>query len=279
MNHRLRKDTIRHPLFHILAAAAAGILFLLITSCSSIPFLEDAADSADSRQTEPQSASRAESPRPTATIGQVFRESSEAKKPSDARLAGAQSVSGLSPRRQRLYDGARRVLGRNELTINGKGFPLDCTGVVMAIYWYAGIDITKDFSRYQGNGVRRLYMSLRERGLLYDPAAPQIGDIIFWDNTYDRNRDGKWNDELTHVGMVVRVYNNGTVDYIHHNYVKGVVLERMTLNYPDTHILEHNDKNYLLNSQLRMKRDRHINPAYWLSSHLYRAFGRGYEID
>ena len=82
---------------------------------------------------------------------------------------------------------------------------MDCTGTVLAIYYYAGIDLARDFNKYSGNGVTRLYKSLQAQKLLYETRYPVTGDIIFWDNTYDRNEDGRWNDTLTHVGITAGV--------------------------------------------------------------------------
>ena len=93
-----------------------------------------------------------------------------------------------------LGEGARRMIGRRHLVVRGRTFPYDCTGLVLAIYWYAGIDLARDFAQYSGNGVARLYRSLERQNLLYSSTRPATGDVIFWDNTYDRNGDGAWND-------------------------------------------------------------------------------------
>jgi hypothetical protein len=46
-------------------------------------------------------------------------------------------------------------------------------------------------------------------------SSPQPGDLVFFRNTYDRNRDGKLNDGLTHVGVVESVAADGTVSFVH----------------------------------------------------------------
>ncbi|MBA7535634.1 hypothetical protein ES705_27892 [subsurface metagenome] len=48
-----------------------------------------------------------------------------------------------------LAEGAGYVLGRSRLEIRGKEFRLDCTGVVLAIYYYAGLDLARDFAKIQ----------------------------------------------------------------------------------------------------------------------------------
>lgn len=172
----------------------------------------------------------------------------------------------------RLVEGAGKVLGARRLDIGGREYPLDCTGTIMAIYAYAGIDLQSPMMRFSGNGVTRLYRYLESLDLLYSSDTPLPGDLVFWDNTYDRNNDGKWNDTLTHVGMVVAVDGDGTVHYVHHNYRKGIVLARMNLLQPDSVV----QGNKQLNSAMRM-RDGKVYPL-WLSSHLYRELGKGWEL-
>lgn len=179
----------------------------------------------------------------------------------------------LSETQVRLLSGAEEVLGARRLVYNGRSYPLDCTGVVQAIYARAGIDLQTPLNSYRGNGVARLNAYLQDQGFLYSTALPAPGDLIFWDNTYDRNGDGLWNDLLTHVGMVVAVDEAGNIDYIHHNYRRGIVLARMNLLKPDT-VAEGDIR---VNSAMRM-RDGQVHPL-WLSSHLYRELGRGYLLE
>ncbi|WP_319559454.1 CHAP domain-containing protein [Marispirochaeta sp.] len=186
----------------------------------------------------------------------------------------ASAVTGgdLTETQIRLVEGAGKVLGARRLKIRGRQYPLDCTGTIMAIYAYAGIDLQTPITQFSGNGVTRLYRYIESRDLLYSSDLPLPGDLIFWDNTYDRNNDGAWNDTLTHVGMVVAVDSDGTIHYIHHNYRKGIVIAHMNLLNPDTVSL--GDKR--LNSAMRM-RDGKVYPL-WLSSHLYRELGKGWKL-
>ncbi|MBN1835188.1 MAG: CHAP domain-containing protein [Spirochaetales bacterium] len=193
-----------------------------------------------------------------------------------AARARLSSVAEVARVQEKLAEGGRYVLGRRELVIRGRRFNMDCTGAVLAIYYYAGIDLSRDFDRYSGGGVMRLYQSLEARDLVYDSRAPATGDIIFWDNTYDRNGDGQWNDGLTHVGMVMAAGEDGTIEYVHLNYRKGIVIEYMNLNSPDVHQNLERGSVQIVNSPMRMKQKDQGHPERWLSSQLYRNLGMGY---
>ena len=186
------------------------------------------------------------------------------------------TAKGSQEIRQKLAEGGNYVLGKRELIIRGKRFNMDCTGAVLAIYYYAGIDLTRDFNKYSGNGVTRLFKSLEAEELLYNTRYPVTGDIIFWDNTYDRNEDGRWNDTLTHVGMVMNVSPDGDVEYVHLNYRKGIIIENMNLRQPEIHQQMEKGQMKIINSPMRMKQQGKAHPENWLSGQLFKIFGMGY---
>lgn len=194
----------------------------------------------------------------------------------DERLEKSADTGELTPVQKQLVEGAEKFVRTGELTARGRTFRKDCTGTVLAIYWYAGIDLVSPLSRYSGNGVKRLYSYLEDLNLLYSPELPAPGDIVFWDDTYDRNEDGKVNDPYTHAGVVVSRAGDGTVRYIHYNYRRGIVVERMNLYRPHVHSVKRNGERVVLNSPMRMRG----SPKYdkTLASELIRSFGMGYRI-
>ncbi len=180
----------------------------------------------------------------------------------------------LSETQRLLVEEAHRIIGVEELFVKGKSFNIDCSGTVMAIYWYAGIDLAKAFPGYSGGGTERIYKYLRDKELLYKTKIPAPGDIIFWDNTYDKNGNGKLDDYLTHMGMVVSVDDDGNIEYIHENYRKGIILAKMNLFKPDEYYEVVDGKKIVLNDPMRMRGSPESKD--WLSSQLYRHFGMGY---
>jgi len=174
----------------------------------------------------------------------------------------------LSETQEKVVEGANWALGRTTLNVNGRIFNLDCSGTVMAVYYYAGIDLSRDFGKYSGGGTSRIYQYLDDKKLLYNTLNPVPGDIIFWDNTFDSNGDGIRNDYLTHMGIVVEVSELGTITYLHEHYKKGIILETMNLVIPDD--LEEN-------SAMRMRGTG--MEGGWLASHLYRESAMGYKLE
>jgi hypothetical protein len=183
---------------------------------------------------------------------------------------------GLTSVQQKLVEGARKFVQTGRLSARGRSFRKDCTGTVLAIYWYAGIDLVSPLSRYSGNGVKRLHSYLNDLNLLYTPRLPAPGDIVFWDDTYDRNGDGLVNDSFTHAGVIISVNENGTVKYVHYNYRRGIVIERMNLHRPHVHTEKRNGKRVIINSPMRMRGAPEYDKT--LASELIRNFGKGYRI-
>ncbi|TVR00395.1 MAG: CHAP domain-containing protein [Spirochaetaceae bacterium] len=192
--------------------------------------------------------------------------------------ASSKRPEALEERRQRVVEAAGSLVGRARIEVEGQRFPWDCTGVVLAAYSIAGIDLSEEFASRVGNGVARLYEIAVDHNVLSNRDEPQPGDLLFWDDTFDRSRNGRWGDQLTHVAIVVGVDEYGTISFVHHNYRRGIVIETMNLRHPDVHMAETDNGSAVMNSPMRMRRDRHIQPESWLASHLYRNAAELYRI-
>lgn len=204
--------------------------------------------------------------------------SSQSSKTDVTRKPGIGKGSGASPAgeqpllvpaktdgQKRIVEAAKSLLGRTNLRFEKARFFSDCSGFVLAAYYLGGVDLRKEFDRQSGNGVRRLYQIALSHRLVFTQNLPAPGDILFWDNTYDANGDGKWNDELTHAGIVVASYSDGKVDYIHYHVRLGIVQERMNLRHPNEEAF---------NAPMRIKEAGNPRPEKWLAAQLYRASGR-----
>jgi hypothetical protein len=191
----------------------------------------------------------------------------------------SESAPGPDETQKRIAAEALGLVGRPNLVFTGRSFPSDCSGTVMAALYNAGIDVTEEYGSFDGNGVRRLDRIAVSHGLDYDLPLPELGDVIYWDNTFDKNGDLQWNDELTHTGIVVGVNADGTISYVHYDYRRGIVVAYMNLLYPQSRygILPDGTK-VEINSPLRMNSHRYLNLDQYLSSQLFRGFGRLHQL-
>ncbi len=184
----------------------------------------------------------------------------------------------ITPLHETVFEQAYNLLDKQPdsiVYVNGRKFKLDCIGTVAAIFFGAGIDILEGsgaVAKAGDNGVTILYKLLKQKNAIYRTNYPKVGDVIFWDNTWDRNNDGRFgNDPLTHVGIVTKIDDDGTIHYVHENYVYGVVVEYMNL-YRPKDVRDENGK--ILNSALYMNSSETKKLGHpWLSGDLFREFG------
>lgn len=133
-------------------------------------------------------------------------------------------------RGRRIAASASRLVGLKTLTRVTRQVPDDCTGVPRYVYRKYGIDLMDVESRPGENGVTLIHRRARKAGALHK-RTPRPGDLVFFRETYDRNRDGRRNDGLTHVGIVEKVEKDGTIVFVHRGS-KGVSRARMNLKTP-----------------------------------------------
>jgi hypothetical protein len=115
----------------------------------------------------------------------------------------------------------------------GSGVPDDCSGLVRLAYQKAGIDLVNHGFLDGENAVTAIFRRAEARGAIHQ-RRPRPGDLVFFRETYDRNRDGQRNDGLTHIAVVESLETDGTVTFIHRGS-KGIARSRMNLLFPRTH--------------------------------------------
>ena len=125
---------------------------------------------------------------------------------------------------------ARSLLGQASVKWPGQRFPDDCSGLVLGVYASVGVPLT-GLARPGDNGVTAVWRWTSARGRLFRTGRPDPGDLVFFHDTYDRDRDGKLDDGLTHVALVESVQPDGTVSIIH-RVSRGVMRYRMNVDHP-----------------------------------------------
>lgn len=151
---------------------------------------------------------------------------------------------------------ALALRGQNELVVNGTAFRFDCSGFVLAAYTLADIELS-------GN-TRSLFEQASNSERL--SSAPSIGDMVFFDNTYDRNKNGRLDDSLSHIAIVVGIDADGTIHMVHLGG-SGITDLTMNLQHASTH---KSPGGKVWNSYLRINKKGEKSPR--LTGQLYRSF-------
>ena len=116
-------------------------------------------------------------------------------------------VSTGTRRGRRVAKAAEGFLGKKRMTVHGKKYRYDCSGMVCAAHVKAGLNLS-------GN-TRSMYEYAKDVGVFHKRKRPDVGDVAFFDNTWDRNKNGRRDDRLTHIAIVEKVERDGTITLIH----------------------------------------------------------------
>jgi len=174
----------------------------------------------------------------------------------------------------RLAARAATMLGhRAAFTLGGERFQADCSGFVAWVYQAEGVPLRRLGARAapdERSAVAAAYFAARAWGVVFGGGGewPRPGDLVFFRDTYDRNRDGRFDDPFTHVGIVEGIDEDGTVSFIHRGS-RGVARGAMTLARPSERRDEHGRE---LNSILR--RGRAKADGSTLAGRLFMGYAR-----
>ena len=154
----------------------------------------------------------------------------------------------------------------------GERFGADCTGFVQAVYAAEGIPLRRLMEAAapdERSGVTAALRAMERYGVVFAGGGerPAPGDLVFWNDTWDRNGNGDADDPLTHVGLVEYVVD-GTVVFLHRGS-RDVARGVMTLDRPDARAAN----GLLANTPIRTRGAR-PRGAPALAGELFAAFGR-----
>ncbi len=151
------------------------------------------------------------------------------------------------PEVRRVLDAALSLFGAAKVVVRGKRFRSDCSGFVTACWYAAPRELTDDRAAGR-SGTEQIFDTVKRRGRVVPANAVRPGDLVFFHNTYDRNRNGARDDRFTHVALVESVDPDGTVHYAH--YASGRV-KRGVLNPRHPAVARDPDSGKVWNSFLR----------------------------
>lgn len=174
------------------------------------------------------------------------------------------------PRQTALAKTAVRFVGQSRVQVDGRNYAPDCSGFVRGVYASQRVDLYGELGELDGgNGVGRIFTHVLQHGRIHYGPTVHPGDLVFFHNTWDFNRDGLPNDPLTHVGVVEKVDRDGTVVFVS-SVSAGIKRYRMNLKHPDTY---KTPDGRILNDFLRRKHMGDARGTYYLAGRLFAAFG------
>lgn len=149
---------------------------------------------------------------------------------------------------------------RHYLSVTPPG-PPKCTTYVHHVFLKVGVDVD--------GAPADMWDRAITLGTTHHRSRPSPGDIVFFDQTFDRNGNHRLDDPLTHVGVVLSVDEEGTITVAHGGATHGTGTFRMNLEHPDT--LKGPD-GQTWNSNLRVQRASDPPGTKYLASALWRGF-------
>jgi cell wall-associated NlpC family hydrolase len=171
---------------------------------------------------------------------------------------------------------ARRLVGGRDVRVGGRSFRSDCSGLVRGAFSVLDIDVMGlSPATANPNGVAMIHRYFEAFGENHGGLLPSPGDVVYFDNTWDRNGNGRLDDPLTHVGLVDEVRPDGQFFVIHRSS-RGVVRDPMNLLRPHDHL---DGEGRECNARLRLKHRRDPPDTPRLMSELFAGFGTLRAVD
>lgn len=173
--------------------------------------------------------------------------------------------------RKRLAQVAQNAVGKPRLIWGNLSFRGDCSGTVRAIFSKAHIPLGGIIKTRRDNDVKIIYRWIKKYGEIFT-TNPEVGDLIFFHNTYDRTRNGHMDDPLTHIGVVEKV-EGSTIHFVHH-LGHSIIRSRMDLSFPK--MVFHPQNGHRINHILRRAQGGY--KAY-TAAELFAGFGRPVKVQ
>ena len=123
------------------------------------------------------------------------------------------------------------------------------------------------FSDTAAANIPALYRECRTEGETFQSNRPNIGDLVFFHNTYDANEDGRNNNWYTLVGVIEDIHQDGTVKFVTH---RGERVETHTLNLDE--LSQQHAGQREINSKLRTKSSDDAPFTQYLAGQLFAGF-------
>lgn len=165
---------------------------------------------------------------------------------------------------------AREHVGATTINVRGTPFRYDCSNFIRGMFSVLDVDLFALGSENTGaNGVSLIFKFMERYGENHFRQLPSAGDVIYFDNTWDKNGNGRLDDPLTHVGLVESVDSDGTVNVVHRAN-RGIVRDVMNLLRPHD---ARDENRKAINGYLRPKARRDPPGTPYLMAETFAGFG------
>jgi len=138
----------------------------------------------------------------------------------------------------------RKTIVANALKYLNKKDGRDCSGFVSLINSKNGEPYYKisELSNFFTNDYRSkaIYNVVKAGARITKKEIPQIADLIFFSDTLEKTKRNVGTTNITHVGIVTKIDEDGTIHFIHHSRGKNI-MGAMNEKYPEVAKLK--DKN------------------------------------
>ncbi|MEN9797187.1 MAG: hypothetical protein RL653_883 [Pseudomonadota bacterium] len=202
------------------------------------------------------------------------------------RAAAGLDVPGYGePDQSHVLDVARALVTYRYVRVGrGGSFRMDCSGYVRAAHLSLGLDLfvprpqdPASRARHVG-GVGLILWYNQHHGTYWPrsvppeqyPVEPRPGDIVYFHDTHDRNKNRRFDDPFTHVGIVEAVDEHGTVTFLH---AAGHIVKREKMNLRHPH-RGRDDAGNIINHTLRVRKRWEKKGDPHLAAELFAGYGR-----
>lgn len=121
-----------------------------------------------------------------------------------------------------------------------------------------------------GTAIQGMYYALKRRKQVYDKDLPRPGDLVFFHNTADTNKDNRNNDWYSLIGIVEKIDADSTVSFVALHFGK---IQRLSMNLKSPQVRRNEKKGKVINAFLRIKRMDDPEYTQYLAGELYAGFG------
>ncbi len=176
-------------------------------------------------------------------------------------------TQGPPPSARAIVSAAKNFVGDSKLSVAGTAYRYDCSGLVEAA-------LASAHCPFKGSSAM-LWEEAVRLGIAHHRRVPTPGDVAFFDDTYDRDGNGRLGDALTHVAVVESVDGAGTVTLVHVGSA-GVVRFQMNLRHPGDRDDAHGTRR---NDYLRQQSAGDSGATRYLSGELWHGFASFYKVQ